>query len=607
MHVRGDLIIEGYFDTERIGEIERIIAGDGDLPQEQREPETVLCAGGKTVPLPDAHHICDRRYFGKTLISYRTFEAVVDMSKLSENSEIYFADADSGAGTGHGADGSAGGADAIGGAGLASVQDRRRIVFSEPESGISPALGCLYKSFGDFALEYDPEKNAIIACRPSLSRRLRNESRAFRCIMNTKLPLRKKIAESALRAGCLLTRWYYCPLRIRLYYDRARMGGDNGQYQFVYGSDRCRAEGGPSTRHRYVVSRESMPYFDLRREGYKVHSYESPFKKLVALHAEIILATHGDVKSFFEFDSFERRWLADLFTAHIVYLQHGLTVEDVSRRRARYFDNTELYFCAAETEAENLSRTEYGYRPEALRLTGLPRYDGLVSDPDPIVLVAPTYRRGADSYADDDASVGANSRAGGEKGEGQGFVAEYREVYRSLLTNEKLLAALDERGYILQFLPHPAQAHMIDDFADCASETVEIVDVSKRGYEQFLKQAAVLITDYSGVQFDFAYMEKPVIYYQPPSLPPDRYGAFGGAGGFDYEACGFGAVAADADALVSELARAIDENVRWSGGAEPLDILPDEVYLERMRGFFVHHDRENRVRIYDVIESEYGV
>jgi len=578
MHVEGKLVIEGYFDTERIGEIEQML-DQGDSPSPKRtesakpapEPEVVLCADGKRNPLPDAGHICDRRYFGRTLVTFRTFEASIKMSKISEDSDIYFTPA----------------AKSPGG------EDRCRIVFAEPEAGISPGLGCLYKDFGDFALEYDPQKGAIIACRPSVSRRIQNESRAFRCILSAKMPFYKKISELAFRACYFATKWYFKKMKIRLYYDKIYMGGDNGQYQFMYSFDRCRAEGGPPSRHRYLASKASAAYYELNRDGYKVHAYESSYRKLIALNAHVILATHPNVMGFVGFNNFEKRWCADLFTAHVVCIQHGVTLKDVPQRQARYIDNTELYFCASEKEARNLNQQAYGYKPNALRLTGLPRYDGLVSDPYKIVLLAPTWRRSS--------AAEVNRVDAAETYNPLFRETAYFDVYRELLTDARLLSLLSENGYALKFLLHPDISSQAPDFEESASADVEIVATSQKGYEQYLKQAAILITDYNGVQFDFAYMEKPVVYYQPDVLPPTY-----ASSAFDYAADGFGPVTKDTDALVSGLKKIMDENIEIVDGVDTLMITPDEMYLERMSGFFVFHDRENRGRIYDVIEEEYS-
>ncbi|MDR3225896.1 MAG: CDP-glycerol glycerophosphotransferase family protein [Clostridiales Family XIII bacterium] len=572
MHIEGNLIIEGYFDTERIGEIEQLLQEEGDSPlPEIPEPEIVLCADGRRRPLQDAGHTCERRYFGRTLISFGTFEVSIKMSKISEDSEIYFMPASK----------------------RSDGEDRCRIVFAEPAAGISPGLGCLYKNFGDFALEYDPKKNAMIACRPSASRRIQNESRAFRCILYAKMPFNKKLAELALRLSYFATRWYFKDMRVRLYYDKIYMGGDNGQYQFMYSFDRCRAEGGPSGRHRYLASKTSAAYYELKRDGYKVHASESPYAKLVALSADVVLATRPNVMGFVGFNNFEKRWCADLFSAHVVCIQHGMTLKDVPQRQARYIDNTELYFCASEKEAEHLNQPVYGYGSDMLRLTGLPRYDGLVSDPYKIVLLAPTWRR---------SSAAEGNLVGVADVYNPLFTdTAYYNVYREILTDENLISLLAENGYSLRFLLHPDLSSQAPDFEEYAGDTVEIVATSQKGYEPYLKQAAILITDYNGVQFDFAYMEKPILYYQPDALPPTY-----DSSSFDYEADGFGPITKDAAALVSGLKQIMDENIEAGDGVGTLVITPDELYRERMRDFFVFHDRENRGRVYDVIEEEYG-
>jgi hypothetical protein len=580
IHIGGDLIIEGYFDTEHIGELERLLEPP-DAP-ESAEPEyagpgIVLMAGDKEIPLPDAGHVADRRYFGRTLVSFRTFEAVIDLSRLSENSEIWF---------------SAAGQSGAAAAGIRAAE-RCRIIFAEPEAGISPGLGCLYKDYGDFALEYDPKKNSILACRPSVSRRIQNETRALRCVFKARLPFPRALAELGLRAAYFLTKWYFGPQKIRLYYDKIYMGGDNGQYQFMYSFDRNRAEGGPVGRHRYLASRDSAAYFELKRDGYKVHAWESLYRKLLALHADVVCATHDNVMARVGLNTFERRYCADLFSAHVVCIQHGLTIRNVPQYRARYIDNTEIYFCASEKEAANLHQRVYGYEPDALRITGLPRYDGLVSDPDRIVLFAPTWRRSAAAEA---------GRVGTAREWNPAFKGTaYFETYRDLLTDEALTTLLFEKGFRLVFLLHPALSAQARDFAEYAGGPIEVVSSAEKGYEQYLRRAAILVTDYCGVQFDFAYMRKPIVYYRPEALPPNY-----GSAAFDNVEVAFGPETGDVPGLLGLLSGIMDHNVDDPGGPGMLTVFPDAEYEERMRSFFVFDDRENRGRIYDVIREEYG-
>ena len=59
-------------------------------------------------------------------------------------------------------------------------------------------------------------------------------------------------------------------------------------------------------------------------------------------------------------------------------------------------------------------------------------------------------------------------------------------------------------------------------------------------YQDLLNNSSVLLTDYSSVFFDFAYLKKPVIYYHPENDSYHYEGSY-----FDYETMGFGDVAID--------------------------------------------------------------
>jgi CDP-glycerol glycerophosphotransferase (TagB/SpsB family) len=540
MAVQGRLLVEGFFDD----------ADSGDV--------MALRAGAKTIPLPGAGHYAELSYFGKTIVSYRTFEADIDMDALSEGDEIYFIPA-------------------------GDAQNRLRMVFAEPEAGVSPALGCLYRNFGAFAIEYDPAANALTVRRPPISLRLKNESRAFRRLLRAKAPLLKKLSALALRAAYFITRPYFKNQKLRLYYDRIYMGGEDGQYLFEYSSDRCRAEGGPVARRRYIASNLSGAYRDLKRRDYKVHAGESPYRKLLALQAEIIVATRADVKGAIGFSPFEKRWFADLFSAHIVCMQHGSTTRCAPQRYARYVDNTELYFCASEEEAANLGQSLYGYKPGMLKVTGLPRFDERVSYPESIILFAPAWDAPSAAGAAPPPSVGT-------------YAPGFRDtacfdVYSELISDEALRSLLLERGYLLVFLLPPEISAQAPDFDEYAGGAVEIVSSLRKGYSQYLNQAAVLITDYDDVHIDFAYMEKPVVYYHPDGLPRAQGDIF------DYADKGFGPVANDIPGLIAILSGLLTED---AGGEER------EKYAERERTFFTYNDRENRGRIYDEIEREFG-
>ena len=100
----------------------------------------------------------------------------------------------------------------------------------------------------------------------------------------------------------------------------------------------------------------------------------------------------------------------------------------------------------------------------------------------------------------------------------------------------------------------------------------------------------MLITDYSSVFFDFAYLQKPVIFYQfdAPRFRREHYPA----GDFDFTRDAFGPVAATEAEMLGAL-----ETVLEAGC-----VLPEE-YRSRVSRFFAYHDDQNCARSYEAIRN----
>jgi CDP-glycerol glycerophosphotransferase (TagB/SpsB family) len=108
--------------------------------------------------------------------------------------------------------------------------------------------------------------------------------------------------------------------------------------------------------------------------------------------------------------------------------------------------------------------------------------------------------------------------------------------------------------------------------------------------QELLADAAALVTDYSSLAFEAAYLERPVVYYQF-----DRDAFFAGGhvyrrGSWSYPAQGFGPVTATADATLDALTRVADATV------EP-------VYAERARDTFPFRDGRCCARAVGAIEA----
>jgi CDP-glycerol glycerophosphotransferase (TagB/SpsB family) len=111
--------------------------------------------------------------------------------------------------------------------------------------------------------------------------------------------------------------------------------------------------------------------------------------------------------------------------------------------------------------------------------------------------------------------------------------------------------------------------------------------------QRLIARAAVLVTDYSSMAFDAAYIQRPVVYFQ---FDVDEF--LGGAhvardGYFEHELHGFGPVTRSVDEAVAAVEQAL---------AAPTG-QPDARYLARMQAAFPHRDGRCCERVVAAIEG----
>ncbi|MBQ7385658.1 MAG: CDP-glycerol glycerophosphotransferase family protein [Ruminococcus sp.] len=152
------------------------------------------------------------------------------------------------------------------------------------------------------------------------------------------------------------------------------------------------------------------------------------------------------------------------------------------------------------------------------------------------------------------------------------------------MNDKKLIECAKKNGYGITYLLHPAMSPQLEDFTQ--NGFVEIVPAAgDMSYEKILTEASLMVTDYSGVQFDFAYMRKPIVYYHPDTLPPHYE-----SGGIDYPTQGFGPIITNHEDVVDEICKYMENSCK----TEP-------EYIDRANDFFEFDDFNNAKRIYEEI------
>jgi len=162
--------------------------------------------------------------------------------------------------------------------------------------------------------------------------------------------------------------------------------------------------------------------------------------------------------------------------------------------------------------------------------------------------------------------------------------SDYFKFLNNLMNDERLLKVLKEKDYKIRFIPHPNVLCQLKDFNK--NEFIEIEEGSINYQKEFCENK-VLVTDYSSVSIDFAYMKKPLIYYQ---FDQEEFQKHLQKGYFSYEKDGFGPVEKEEEKVVEKLIQYV-----------LTDYKQEEKYQKRTTDFFKYHDQKNSKRIYEYL------
>lgn len=262
-----------------------------------------------------------------------------------------------------------------------------------------------------------------------------------------------------------------------------------------------------------------------------------------------------------------------------IFLQHGVTDKWMTGIYDKKSRPADLFITAAQREKQWVVDT-LGYSPKEVALTGFARFDELnTKTPKRQILFIPRWRN----------ELGFSSYGNRKRFRLQFIYSEYYKRCNEILNDEKLRQLLERYDCKLIFYPHYEMQPYIDEFS-CDGPRIVIAGKDEYMLQRLLNTSDIMITDYSSVSFDFAYMRRPVIYYQFDrnriinSIYKNSY--------FDFEKNGFGPIAEDRGSLINELEKFLENG---------LSNVPK--YIARCEQFFPYQDRNNCSRIYNRIEQ----
>lgn len=356
--------------------------------------------------------------------------------------------------------------------------------------------------------------------------------------------------------------------------DRINKADDNGEAFFKYIN-----ENKLPVNSYFVIRKDSADYPIVAKIG-KVLDYSTLKHKFFHLLADKTVSSAADNFVYYPFGSSEKFYRDILWRKKHIFLQHGITKDDLSGWLNRYNKNLSMIVTSAEMEYKSIKNGKYYYDDSVVKLTGLPRFDRLVNNSKKIITIMPTWR----SY------LGNNDRYAidGLKKYNEDFkTTAYFNFYNNLLNDEKLLKEAERLGYKIRFMPHPNIIPYINWFD--RKEEVEFCNIRTK-YREIFATSSLVVTDYSSVAFDFIYLRKPIVYTQFDKGMLLENHIYSNCGVFDYERDGFGEVEYN---LKSTIDRIIEY---MESGCE----LKDK-YRERIDKFFAFNDKNNCLRIYENI------
>lgn len=403
----------------------------------------------------------------------------------------------------------------------------------------------------------------------------KNKKRYHKCERRYCMELVRKLRFKELyyRLAVRVLRKLHKGKKIWLLSDRINLARDNGEALFRYLNKIDTGDVQPY----FDISKQCEDYERMKQIG-KVIPHDSMKYRLYFLAADKIISAHIDEYVINAFDK-SRDYMKNLFQFGFVFLQHGLTKDDLSGWVNKYNKNIGMFVTAARPEYQSILDGDYFYTEKEVKLTGFPRFDNLVAAKrKKQIIILPTWRKKLANAIDPKT---------GDRVYNAAFKnSPFFKFYSRLIQDERLLACMKEHGYTGKFCLHVNHMEQIDDYT--GNDIIRIHQGNLNYQKEFIENA-LMVTDYSSVAFDFAYMKKSLVYAQF-----DRKAFFEGQtydeGYFNYETDGFGPVCYDYESTVQAIIDAIERDCEMS-----------EEYQKRVDSFYYKTDTNNCERVYQAI------
>lgn len=352
--------------------------------------------------------------------------------------------------------------------------------------------------------------------------------------------------------------------------DRNTEADDNGEYFYRY----LKTEQ-PHINAYFILDKSSYDWNRLREEGFKLLEFSSHEHMLALNGCEKIISSHIDNYITKELNGYS------LKNKEIIFLQHGVIKDDLSKW-LNSKERIDLFITSTKPEYESIchNNSKYKFTKKEVQLTGMPRHDFLLKKAKNTIaknqiIIQPTWR-----YKLVGEIIFGNKRKLNPKI----IYSEYTLKWKSLLNNKEFYNLCSKYGYSVVFMLHPNMEQYYDFFE--VPKNITVVNRQKSSMQDIFCASKLMITDYSSVAFEMAYLKKKVIYYQFDNIFVNSDHIYQ-VGYFNYNKNGFGPVCSEEKELLLAIEQSLIQNC-----------IPEEHYLQNM-DIFPYKDTLCCERIYE--------
>ena len=374
------------------------------------------------------------------------------------------------------------------------------------------------------------------------------------------------------RAICAVDRMF-TSRPLWLFSDRVNKADDNARAMFEYACGL--PEGGRHADFAFALEKGCEDWDEMRKVGPVVNLLGFKYK-IMFVRADFVISAYRTKAQRMPFSDSSVAYCKSLVNhPKFIFLRHGISKDDMSHDVGRPQVNARIMVSAAPRERDSILDGCYMYTAREVKLLGMPRYDKLYDAGQKTVTFMPTWRRylveKTDAYNHELLEEFKQS--------------SYLRNYKAIFNDRRLIEACERLGFRLRLMMHPNMTFAIDEFS--IPSCWEVMPPETR-YRDVFATSGIVVTDYSSVFFDVAYLKKPIVFFHADR---DEFFALQYEKGyFSYERDGFGEVETTIEATVSRIIEYMESGCKMK---------PE--YRKRVDDFFAFTDRNNCKRVYDAI------